>query len=82
MHCIITCDLYRYRRDKLTTQLQEAVQLKEMSDRRQVRVEECLRRYAGEQELARFRQYVARREQLLQEQRACEDAERSILPDV
>ena len=52
-----------------------------MSDRRQLRVEECLRRQAGESELARFQQYVARREQLLREQRACEDAERSILPD-
>jgi hypothetical protein len=41
-----------------------------------------LRRQAGEAELALFRQYVARREQLLQEQRACEDAERSILLDV
>jgi hypothetical protein len=52
-----------------------------MSDRRQERVEEALRSQAGPQELARFRQYVARREQLLREQRACEDAERSILPD-
>jgi hypothetical protein len=71
----------RYRRDKLAVQLQEAVQLKESSDRRQRRVEDSLRRQAGEAELALFRQYVARREQLLQEQRACEDAERSILLD-
>ena len=79
MNCLlILCS--RYKRDKLTCQLTEAKMLKDMSDRRQERVEKILLKNLGEPVLASFKDYVARREELLRSQKACEEAERSILP--
>jgi len=70
----------RFKRDKLETQLKEAHVLKTMSDRRQERVESLLRTHLDDAHVHDFRGYIARREQLLRSQRACEEAERSILP--
>ena len=70
--------MFRFKRDKLCLQLREATSLKEMSDRRQERVERSLQG----QQLDTFRGFVAKREQLLRAQRAVEEAERSILPDI
>ena len=70
----------RYKRDKLERQVAEANALKEMSDRRQARVETVVGRELGEPDLATFRAYVLRRQELLKAQRACEEAEKAILP--
>ena len=72
--------MFRYKRDKLEGQVAEANSLKEMSDRRQERVEAVLLRELGDQEVTTFRTYVLRREELLKAQRACEEAEKAILP--
>ena len=58
----------------------EANALKEMSDRRQARVETVVGRELGEPDLTSFRAYVLRRQELLKAQRACEEAEKAILP--
>lgn len=72
----------RYKRDKLEQQLKEAKALKEMSDRRQERLEKVLSKELGDQEVASFRGYVDKREELMRSQRACEEAEKSILPSI
>ena len=82
------CDKFLYRiffrrkRDKLSHQLEEAHLLRDRSNKRQVKVEDILSRELGDQVLHTFRIYISRREELLRSQRACEEAERSILPAV
>jgi hypothetical protein len=53
-----------------------------MSIKRQQKVEDILQRELGETILYTFRGYITKREELLRSQRACEEAERSILPSI
>ena len=69
----------RFRRDKLARQLEEAQELRRMSDRRMERVEEAIRKGLEEDALEVFRSYIAKKEELVTAQRACEDLEKNIL---
>jgi len=69
----------RYKRDKLRKQLDEAVELKRMSDRRMKNVERIIEKHLSEDDLGAFKNYIEKKEELLMAQRACEDSEKNIL---
>jgi len=69
----------RYKRDKLVKQLNEADNLKNMSDRRMKNVENIIEKHLTSDDLAAFKTYIEKKEELLTAQRACEDSEKNIL---
>merc|ERR1719357_473424 len=69
----------RYKRDKLVKQLNEADDLKRMSDRRMKNVENIIVKHLTGDDLAAFKTYIEKKEELLTAQRACEDLEKNIL---
>lgn len=69
----------RYKRDKLVKQLNEADDLKRMSDRRMKNVENIIEKHLTSDDLAAFKTYIEKKEELLTAQRACEDSEKNIL---
>jgi len=69
----------RYKRDKLVKQLNEADDLKRMSDRRMKNVENIIVKHLTSDDLAAFKTYIEKKEELLTAQRACEDSEKNIL---
>eukprot|EP00092_Neocalanus_flemingeri_P028530 GFUD01030983.1.p1 GENE.GFUD01030983.1~~GFUD01030983.1.p1 ORF type:complete len:714 (-),score=140.02 GFUD01030983.1:82-2223(-) len=69
----------RYKRDKLVKQLNEADNLKRMSDRRMKNVENIIEKHLTGDDLAAFKTYIEKKEELLTAQRACEDSEKNIL---
>jgi len=69
----------RYKRDKLVKQLNEAGELKRMSDRRMKNAEAIIEKHLNSDDLVSFKTYIERKEELLTAQRACEDSEKNIL---
>merc|ERR1712062_134171 len=69
----------RYKRDKLVKQLNEAAELKRMSDRRMKNAEAIIEKHLTSDDLESFKTYIQRKEELLTAQRACEDSEKNIL---
>merc|ERR1712154_724156 len=69
----------RYKRDKLVKQLNEAAELKRMSDRRMKNAEAIIEKHLTSDDLESFKTYIGRKEELLTAQRACEDSEKNIL---
>jgi len=69
----------RYKRDKLVKQLNEAGELKRMSDRRMKNAEAIIEKHLTSDDLESFKTYIERKEELLTAQRACEDSEKNIL---
>merc|ERR1711936_43597 len=69
----------RYKRDKLVKQLNEAAELKRMSDRRMKNAEAIIEKHLTSDDLESFKTYIGRKEELLTTQRACEDSEKNIL---
>jgi len=70
---------YRYKRDKLVRQFNEASMLKDMSDRRMKNVQTIIEKYLSSDDLGTFKNYIEKKEELLTAQRACEDSEKNIL---
>jgi len=69
----------RFKRDKLVKQLNEAGDLKGMSDRRMKNVEGIIEKHLTSDDLETFKTYIDKKEELLTAQRACEDSEKNIL---
>ena len=69
----------RYKRDKLIKQLNEALELRRMSDRRMANVEKIIEKYLEGEDLEAFKMFIERKEQLLTTQKAVEDSEKNIL---
>ena len=69
----------RFKRDKLVKQLNEAAELKRMSDRRMKNAEAIIEKHLTSDDLESFKTYIQRKEELLTAQRACEDSEKNIL---
>merc|ERR1719219_874367 len=69
----------RYKRDKLVKQLNEAAELKRMSDRRMKNAEAIIEKHLTSDDLESFKSYIQRKEELLTAQRACEESEKNIL---
>ena len=70
---------HTFKRDKLVKQFNEAAALKEMSDRRMKNVENIIEKHLTSDDLATFKTYIEKKEELLTAQRACEDSEKNIL---
>ena len=60
-------------------QLNEAGELKRMSDRRMKNAEAIIEKHLNSDDLVSFKTYIERKEELLTAQRACEDSEKNIL---
>merc|ERR1719510_1785140 len=69
----------RFKRDKLVKQLNEAAELKRMSDRRMKNAEAIILKHLTSNDWESFKTYIERKEELLTAQRACEDSEKNIL---